>query len=308
MEAVNDKPAISGAVPLRDGNTINDHLFGFVATPADFPGIDGIFEDIADGNAGPVPARRRGDPESIEPVSDNVRTDKNGFTIFSTVTIGVELEDKADDIGLRRDDTKSEALTAFYMDALIAIRDATGDDFPLLGGSKTTGIKTTVDSAVFLPGHKKPELKILLVELIRGIIDFHGGYYLSGGILESAGDCALVNRVTTGKTLHLHNENTRPAPRLNFTEELGNDRAGGDGLAGDDFTVDFGYIVVAALCELQKGALMTGKSFALTGSLGLNISAGLAKIDTVFFHTSPKRKPLRTRGKSQHRSHCPLFG
>ncbi len=208
MQTIDKQRSPSVNVALGGGDAINNDFLSLITTPTHFTDVGGVLEHIADCIALPTIPGRRGDPESVKTVGDSITTDHDRIAVLAGIAVGVQAEDHTDYGSLILDNTESEALAILDMDTLITVGSTTGDNLTLLYSSKTTGIKAAVYRSVFLTGHKKPELKILFIELVGRIIDFHGSNDASAGILKGAGNCALVDSITTGKALDLHHEDT----------------------------------------------------------------------------------------------------
>ena len=140
MKPINHKSTLWINVPLGDWRTINHHLFGFITSPTNLSGINRIFQDIADRATRPITARGRGDPERVQTMRYDITADFVSLPILSGITISKQAEDHANNFSLRLHDAEGIAFAILDMDALIALRTATGNYRAFLCGSKPTGI------------------------------------------------------------------------------------------------------------------------------------------------------------------------
>lgn len=273
--------------------------------PADFANVDGIFEDRLDCGAAPTRrTARRGNAHLVKAQGQRISADLFHLAALALLAGGVEPEDETDNISLGLDRAQRPALIIRHPDFLVAVWGYAGNPFPLFGRGKATALQAAVYGFVLAPGHKQAELKILLVVLVVWVIDLERGNNFGAGILERLRHNSLVYRIATGKTLHLDDENASPAALLDLLEDVLNNRPGGNRFAGDDFPVDLGNIELVPPGDFKQELFVPGQRFALTVSLGLDVNAGFAQVNAVFFRAGKRRvvshRVITSKGNAPH--------
>lgn len=120
-----------------------------------------------------------------------------------------------------------------------------------------------------------------MVKFVLRVIDLGGGDDARIGVKESLRHAALIHRVAAGQALHLHDVDARALGVRDVHQQPLHLRAGGDGLAADDFGVFPGDAMAVARCQLMQRVAVSGKSLALAARLGIHVGAGLAQVHDV---------------------------
>ena len=100
-------------------------------------------------------------------------------------------------------------------------------------------------------------------------------------VFESIEDDALIHRITTAQSFHLHDEDSIPQTCFHILQECLHDGAPCDGFAGEDLFINFCNGELLLFGQSEEGFLMTGKGFTFAHELSFCIGSGFSKVNTV---------------------------